>query len=70
MTLAIRVRCTAADTVDISKLTHFQRDLNDLSLENFEKLKKEILTEGFKKPFLVWKDDAGTLISRLFFFQP
>jgi len=61
MTLTIRVRCTAADAVDISKLTHFQRDLKDLSLENFEKLKQEILTEGFKNPFLVWKDDAGKL---------
>ena len=47
MTLTIRVRCTAADTVDISKLTHFQRDLKDLRLENFEKLQKEILSEGF-----------------------
>ena len=61
MTLSIRVRCTGADTVDISKLTHFQRDLKDLSLENFEKLKKEIIAEGFKNPFLVWKDDAGKL---------
>lgn len=43
----------------LEELNIIQGDLKALSDENYKKLKKEILGEGFKIPFFVWLDKEG-----------
>jgi hypothetical protein len=43
--------------LDLSELNPFQGNLKDLSKENYNKLRKQILG-GFKAPFFVWLDPS------------
>lgn len=52
---SIEVKCEGSDVLPISKLTYFQGDLKDLSEENYTKLRNQIVENGFKFPFFVWK---------------
>lgn len=52
----IRITCKTGFIADIGDLLVLQNDLKDLTKENYEKLKKEILTEGFDAPFFIWQD--------------
>jgi hypothetical protein len=51
----VRIACTGASSASIDDLVIIQKDLKDLSTENYEKLKKEILELGFSEPVSVWK---------------
>lgn len=54
----IRIECKGSRTLDIDELNVLQADLKDLSPENFQKLKKEILDLGFSEPTSVWLNDG------------
>jgi DNA modification methylase len=53
----IQVKCRGAELVSHTQLVPFQGNLKDLSEENYNKLKNEILSLGFSEPFSVWKSD-------------
>jgi DNA modification methylase len=55
----IQIRCTGSRTLPIEALEEMQGGLKDLSKENYEKLKKEILDTGFAFPVYVWKSKDG-----------
>lgn len=52
----IEITCKGADSIFLEQLNPFQGNLKDLSRENYEKLKKEVLELGFSEPISVWKD--------------
>lgn len=52
----IRISCKGSRVLPWDDLHPFQGNLKDLSLENFERLKHEILTEGFTDPINAWYD--------------
>jgi hypothetical protein len=54
---AIQVKCRGAEVVDHDQLIPFQGNLKDLSEENYEKLKGEILSLGFSEPFSAWRSE-------------
>lgn len=51
----IRIACKGAATLDQSKLVEFQGNLKDLTKDNYQRLKKQIVELGFSEPFSVWK---------------
>lgn len=55
----IQIRCEGAATVELTDLNQFQGELKSLSVESYEKLKKEIVETGFAYPFNVWIDKAN-----------
>ena len=55
MEKTIQINCTGSDTKSIDEIKEFQGNLKDLSDQNFEKLKKEILELGFCEPISIWK---------------
>lgn len=59
---AIEITCRGATTAEISDLEPFQGNLKDLSKENFEKLKKEIIELGFSEPISVWENKGKKFI--------
>jgi ParB-like chromosome segregation protein Spo0J len=54
----IQIKCQGATTLPIDAILEFQGELKKLSKENLEKLKKNILLNGFIAPMFVW-DDHG-----------
>jgi site-specific DNA-methyltransferase (adenine-specific) len=54
----ISISCEGSDTLPFARITPFQGDLKDLSEENYNKLKREILTNGFAEPISVWKNNG------------
>ena len=50
----IKIACKGADTIPIDELEEFQGNLKELSKENFEKLKQNILENGFSFPISIW----------------
>jgi hypothetical protein len=55
----IKIACTGAMLIDVSELVPMQGDLKDLSEENYEKLKKDIIKLGFSEPISAWKNNEG-----------
>lgn len=53
----IEIKCKGADSKPYNELLPFQGNLKDLSDENYQKLKKEILELGFSEPVSVWLND-------------
>ncbi len=53
----IRIRCESNKTLLITEIHDFQGDLKELSKENYESLKNEILTTGFSFAPHVWLDE-------------
>lgn len=51
----ITIACEGAKSIALEHLEHFQGDLKDLSQENYERLKREILERGFSEPISVWR---------------
>lgn len=51
----VRIECKGADSISLDELTPFQDELKSLSKENYEKIKKEILKNGFSEPISVWR---------------
>lgn len=54
--MQIRVEVEGKDTLSLESLTEFQGNLKELSKENYEKLKNDILTLGFISPIHIWKN--------------
>jgi site-specific DNA-methyltransferase (adenine-specific) len=54
----IKITCDVTDRVDYKSIKPFQGKLKELSKENFEKIKKSILEEGFFMPIGVWAHDG------------
>ena len=52
----VKIAVNTKDTLSIDLLTPLQGDLKTLSKENYEKLKAEILTDGFSFAIHVWED--------------
>ena len=52
----IRIACKGAELSALDDLHILQKDLKDLSDENFDKLKNEIDNTGYAFPIHVWKD--------------
>lgn len=53
----IQIKCNGSDYIDIDKLMDFQEEIKSISLENLEKLKNNIKTNGFILPLCVWKNN-------------
>lgn len=53
---AIEIACTGADAIPYDELSAFQGNLKTLPQENYEKLKREILADGFSFAIHVWRD--------------
>jgi hypothetical protein len=56
MAKQIKIRCNAADGLEIDELEAFQGDLKTISDDELEKLKKSILKYGFSFPVFVWEN--------------
>lgn len=54
----VKVTCEAAALVDLEFILPFQGNLKDLSKENYNKLRKQIIELGFTSPFIVWKNEG------------
>lgn len=52
--MKIEIKCKGAKTLDHKKMVPFQGELKDLSDQDYEKLKKNILELGFSEPISVW----------------
>lgn len=58
----VKVACQGTESISIDSLEPFQGNLKDLSSENYEKLKKEILELGFSEPISVWKFEGKSYV--------
>lgn len=58
--MQVNVNIESKEWANLENLNIIQGDLKSLSEENYQKLKLQILDEGFISPFYVW-DDNGTL---------
>jgi hypothetical protein len=52
----IKIKCKAADGLEIDELNDFQGELKTISDDELEKLKKSILKYGFSFPVFVWEN--------------
>jgi hypothetical protein len=59
--MQIEIKSTSAARVPFETLHDFQGDLKSLSDENYQKLRRQILSHGFASPINVWKDEDGKL---------
>jgi hypothetical protein len=55
----IKISCKGSREIPWQKLTPLQGNLKDLTKENFQKLKNEIIQEGFTDPINAWMDENG-----------
>ncbi len=58
--MQVNINIESKEYAHLEDLNIIQGDLKSLSEENYQKLKLQILDEGFISPFYVW-DDKGTL---------
>lgn len=58
----VRIECTGAESISLDELSPFQDDLKSLSKENYDKIKREIVKNGFSEPVSVWKADGKNYI--------
>jgi hypothetical protein len=56
MSKKIEIQCQGAAMVPIDIINDFQGKLKTLSVENYEKLRKQIIKDGFSEPVSVWKE--------------
>jgi len=56
--MEIKITCDVKLYVALQNLHDFQKNLKKLSEEGYEKLKKQILDQGFSSPILIWKNDG------------
>jgi len=54
----IKIKCKGAATAKLDELIPFQGDLKELTEENYEKLKKTILRQGFSEPISIWEHEG------------
>ena len=53
---AIQIKCEGASTLPLDSLEPFQGEFKSLDRINAERLKREILMDGFSDPFNIWRD--------------
>lgn len=58
----MKIACKGAVSIRFQDLNEFQGELKTLSKVNFEKLKKEIIKEGFSFTIHVWKNNGKWFI--------
>jgi len=58
----IRIECQGASTIAINDLIPFQGNLKSLSEKNYERLKNQILKDGFSEPVSVWINEGKNYI--------
>ena len=58
MSKEIKISCSIQDRVSIDDLVPTQKNLKSLSKENFEKLRKSIIKNGFFFPIGIWDHDG------------
>jgi hypothetical protein len=56
MAKEIKIKCKAADGLEIIELEAFQGELKTISDDELEKLKKSIIKYGFSFPVFVWEN--------------
>ena len=54
----ILIKCDTKLFIALESILDFQGELKVLSEENYQKLKKQILEQGFCAPIFVWKNDG------------
>jgi len=54
----IQIKCKGSMSLELEQLEAFQGNLKDLTKENYNKLRKQILELGFSEPICVWKNDG------------
>lgn len=52
----VEIKCKGSINLKIEDLNDFQGNLKDLSTENYEKLKNQMLDLGFSEPISVWRN--------------
>lgn len=52
----VEIACEGVSTLDIKDMLPIQKDLKELTEENYQKLKKQIIDKGFSAPFFIWKN--------------
>jgi len=58
MSNEIKVQCDTKLSLPLENILDFQGALKTLSTANYEKLKKQIIENGFSAPIFVWKNDG------------
>jgi DNA modification methylase len=58
----IEIKCKGAENIPCSELVPLQGNLKELSEENYQKLRREILDLGFSEPISVWKNDGKNFL--------
>ena len=58
----VRIACEGAAELNLDDLTPIQDDLKELSVENYQKLRGDILNLGFSEPISIWAHDNANLI--------
>lgn len=56
--MEIKIACDTKLYLPLENILDFQGELKSLSTTNYERLKKQILEQGFSAPIFVWKNDA------------
>lgn len=51
----IEIKCTTKDYLSLEQMNPLQGELKTLTEKNYQKLKGQLIDEGFIAPFLVWK---------------
>lgn len=59
---SVQIKCQGAGNLGINFLTPLQGGLKKISKENLEKLKTEIVTDGFSFPIAVWENPSDAQI--------
>jgi hypothetical protein len=54
----LKITCKGYATIELDKIITIQGQLKELSDENFNKLKNQILKQGFAAPFFLWSDNG------------
>jgi hypothetical protein len=62
MKKVVRIECKAAITLPLELLEDFQGELKDLTDDAYEKLKSEIITEGYSFAIHIWQDHGHNYI--------
>jgi hypothetical protein len=58
----IKIACSGAGSLTFDELNVLQGDLKSLSKDNYEKMRKEILKDGFSEPIGVWENPKDAKI--------
>lgn len=56
--MRVEVRCVGAGLARLDDLEPFQGSLKSLSEANYQRLRKQIVEQGFSEPFCVWRHEG------------